>query len=134
MTVAVVTLALIVAGLGAGLVFVTRWGMKSKDEAQVSADLYREQERRADGMQFERDEWKKKHDVVTQQLAVAKVRLATAEVQRNQSYQAATNAIVEKVRASNAQTASDVVNDLLRLPLGPVLPKAGDPGSGDGNR
>lgn len=108
--------------------------VKAKSESSRAADLYREQERRADSMQDERDEWKQRHDVVTQQLSVAKVRLATAEAQRNVSAQAATTALVEKVKASNASTAADVLNALLGMPVLSAVPQAGDAGTSDGDR
>lgn len=132
-TVAIVTLALVLAGAAGAIVVLALKLVKSKDETLLIAKAARDQERVSDELRMQRDEWKIKHDLVNQQLSIARVRLMTSEVQRNQSYRDATNAIVEKVRTSNAKDAAGVLNDLLSMSLGP-MPKADPAGTDNGNR
>ncbi len=116
-----IVLGVIILAMIAALVFVMRWGMKAKDEAAHAADRMHSQGKLSDeaiaALVVDRDQWKQKHDVAASQLAAAKVRLATAETQRNNSAQAATIALVEKVKAGTAATAAEAVNDLLMSPL-----------------
>lgn len=127
------------AGMVAALILVMRWGVKAKDEAGLAGDRLRQQTKLADetimALVNDRDRIQQKHDVLAQQLAVAKVRLVTAEAQRNISAQAATTALVEKVRSSNASTAADVLNALVgSVPGMSAMPQASDAGTSDGDR
>lgn len=117
-------------------VYFGRVAFKAKDATMAATDRIHAEGKLADeaiaALVKDRDDWKQKADVATQQLAAAKVRLVTAETQRNQSAQAATTALVEKVKASDAQGAADVLNSVLGMRLMPEMPKAGPASPGDG--
>ncbi len=121
MIAAVVTLAVCLAASIATNAFLGRWFKQAKDEAGLAGDRLREQARIADEREAslvkERDELTAKLDVATRQLAVAKVRLTTAETQRNTANREVTNAVVQRIRESNATTAAGVLNDLLAKPI-----------------
>jgi len=125
------------AGVVAALVVVMRWGMKAKDETMRATDRLHAQTKMADetimALVKDRDEWKQRADICASQLAVAKVRLATAEQQRNEAGRIAVDQLVTTIKGSDAQAAIDAIGGLLRMPLGPV-PQASPAASGDGDR
>ena len=80
----------------------------------------------------DRDSWKQKADVAVSQLAAAKVRLVTAETQRNAARTEERLHVVETVRAGDAATAIDALGGLLSAPL-PGVPKADPASAGHGD-
>ena len=104
---AVVTLALVTLALGIGLVLSVRWGMNAKDEANVSADLFR-------AMTLERDRTAVELAGEKQRNAALGVRLAIAEKQRNEATAAKAAATVKKIKeAPTAKEAAAAVNEAL---------------------
>lgn len=136
MTAAVIALALVAAGLGAALVLVTRWGMRAKDDAGDLAYRLSEQIRvSGDALRIaldQRNDLRAKYDVSQQALAATKTRLAIAETQRNRAYLEERERVVQTIRNADPAGASDLVNRILQT--GVVLPKAGTPSPGDGDR
>ena len=128
--------ALALACIGCAIYF-GREAFKANRATAAAADRMYSQGKLADeaiaALVVDRDTWKQRADVATAQLAAAKVRLASAEQQRNDSAQAATTALVEKVRTSNAQVAADTLNALSMRVL-PEMPKASDASTSDGDR
>jgi len=129
----VIVSALTTAGIVAAFVLVARWGFRAKDEAGRAADLYREQERRADSAMLERDEWAARHAVIASQLAASKTRLASAEASRNSATQAERVHVVETIRNATAVDAARLGNAVLSRPL-PRMPQAGQAAASDGDR
>ena len=117
------------------LVLVMRWGMRAKDEAGHAADRLYGQTKMADetimALVADRDSWKQKADVAAVQLAAAKVRLVTAETQRNAALQAKREHVVEVVRTSDASTGIALLGGVLSRPL-PRMPQAPAARTSDG--
>ncbi len=130
-----VVAALAVSSIAA-LVFVTRWGMRAKDETMAAADRLHSTTKMADetimALVKDRDDWKAKHDVVASQLAAAKVRLVTTETQRNKAREDEREHIVEVVRTTDATAAIGILGGVLSNPL-PRMPQADSASPGDGH-
>lgn len=118
----------------AALLFVTRWGMKAKDQAGNASDRMHSQGKLdAEAMAVlvdERDRLKYRVDVLLRQLAVAKVRLATAEDQRNKARREERAHVVESIRDS--ATAISALRGVLSDQL-PGMSQAGQASPGDGD-
>ena len=125
---------IVVAVLGA-FTLVMRWGMRAKDEAGHAADRLYAQTKMADetimALVADRDSWKQKADVAAVQLAAAKVRLVTAETQRNDAYRDERAHVASEIRNAPAADAARIGNRVLSRPL-PHVPKASPTGPGDG--
>jgi len=125
------------AGMVAVLVVVMRWGMKAKDDAGHAADRLYAQTKMADetimALVKDRDDWKQRADVATQQLAAAKVRLTTAETKRNEALQDERKNVADEIRNASPADAARLGNRILSRPL-PRLPKADPASPGDGDR
>ena len=104
--------------LGVTLALVVKAFITAKNDAGHSADLFRAQCALTDEAVGQRDAFKKELDVAQQQMAVYRVRLATAEKQRNMAQDDATRAVVEKIRAAAPKDAAGEVNKILGRPLG----------------
>lgn len=132
MTTAIVTLALCLSGSVVAVALLAKAALSAKGETMDAAKMYRDQIGLTDSMRDERDEWKVRHDTASAQLAAAKVRLVTAEAQRNEANAQAVTELIERVKGTDdLQTAADVVNRLFRLPF---MSKAGSAPAGDGDR
>ena len=123
MTVAVVTLAAVCLALSVGLVLSVRWGMNAKDEANVSADLFR-------AMTLERDRTAVELAGEKQRNAALGVRLAISEKQRNEATDRRAKEVADKIRnAKTPQEAAALVNDAMNqgmkrgelIPDGPLV-------------
>ncbi len=132
----VIVIAAVFLAMIAALVFVTRWGMKAKDETMHAVDRLHSTTKMADetimALVKDRDDWKAKHDVVASQLAAAKVRLATAETQRNKAREDEREHIVEVVRTTDATAGLAILGGVLSNPL-PRMPQADSASPGDGH-
>ncbi len=114
-----------------------RWGAKAKDEAAHAADRMYSQGKLSDeaiaALVVDRDQWKQKHDVVASRLAAARVRLVSAETQRNKARQDEREHIVEVVRTTDATAAIGILGGVLSNPL-PRMPQADPARASDGDR
>ncbi len=124
-TAALVTLAVLVAGIATALVVVVRWGMNAKDESSRAMDrLHNERvlnDEHVHTLTTERNELQAKCAVLTSQLAASKVRLVTAEIQRNTAMREGVAHAVQTIRSSNAVDAAAAVNAILSSVL-PGMP------------
>lgn len=135
MTVAVIALALALAGGIVGIVALSNWLKSALYDSHMAASALTDEQRVATAYMTERDEALKELAARDALYLAAKARCAALEIERNRAYEQAANELADKVRNSGVADAVAVVNRLLGTSLAGVpkaAPAAASGVSGDG--
>lgn len=137
MIAAVLALAALAAGLGAGLVWAVKLARDERREAKQASDLYRAQCEVTLDLETERRELTSKLAATDEQLREALRRLSLTEAQRNKALEEAREQVRKEIR--NAPDAIAALNRVLAAAHGlqrdgetTTAPAATEPGAGRG--
>ena len=123
MTAAVITLAVLAAGLGTALVTVTIWLRAALVDAIANDEL-------ADTYKQERDTLAESNATNAKRADVAEARVAALSVALEAAEKKNSEHVVKEI--ADAPTNADAADAFVSVFGVPILPQAGDPGPGDG--